>query len=211
MGRFHENKKNAPCRQDAFFSLVGNLFGSWLAGVKFDDELFVDDRIDFLACGNADDATAEIGFINEEPIGNGDDLGEFDSALSEACGFVVGLDGYNIPRLEVHGRDVGLASINGNMTMADHLTCTTKCLGETHFLNDIVEAGFKELEEDFTSHTTTTAGDLEIAAELTLQNSILVTELLLFGQCDRIIRLLAAGTLRSMLARRIVFILECFG
>ena len=166
------------------FSLVGNLLGSRLAGVKFDDELFVDDGVDFLACGNTDDVTAEIVFINQKPIGNSDDLGEFDSALSEAGGFVVAFDSYNIARLEVHGRDVGLASIHGDMTMADHLTCTTKCLGETHFLNDIVEAGFKELEENFTSHTTTAAGDLEIAAELALQNSILVTELLFLGESD---------------------------
>ena len=211
IGRFDGNKKNAPCRQDAFFSLVGNLFGSRLAGVKFDNELFVDDGIDFLACGNTDDAAAEVGFVNQKPIGDRDDLGEFNSALGEACGFVVALDRYNIAWFDVHGRDVGLASIDGDMTMADHLTGTTKCLGEAHFLNDIVEAGFKELEEDFTGHTTAAAGDLEVAAELALQNSILVTELLLFGKGDRIIGLLAAGTFRPVLAGRIVFILECFG
>jgi len=193
------------------FSLVGNLLGSRLAGVKFDDELFVDDGIDFLACRNADDASAKVGFVNQNPIGYSDDLGELDPALGEARGFVVALDGYNIAWLEVHGRDVGLATIDGDMTMTNHLTGTTKRLGEAHFLNDIVKTGFKELEEDFTGHTTAAAGYLEIAAELALQNSVLVTELLLFSKGYRVIGLLAAGPLRPMLAGRIVFILECFG
>lgn len=96
-------QKNAPCGQDAFFSLVGNLFGSRLAGVKFDDELLVDDGIDLLACRDSDDAAAEVVFVDQKPIGDGDDLGELDAALGEASGFVVALDGHNITGLEVHG------------------------------------------------------------------------------------------------------------
>jgi hypothetical protein len=68
------------------------------------------------------------------------------------------------------------------MTMADHLAGATESLGEAHFLNDIVEAGLKELKEDFTGHTTAAAGDLEVAAELALEDSILVTELLFFSK-----------------------------
>ena len=179
-----KSKKNAPCGQDAFFSLVGNLLARGLAGVKFDDELFVDDGIDLLACGDADDAATEVVFVYQKPIGNGDDLGEFDAALGEAGGFVVALDGHNIAGLEVHGRDVGFATVHRHMTMANHLAGATECLGEAHFLNDIVEAGLKELKEDFTGHTTAAAGDLEVAAELALEDSILVTELLFLGESD---------------------------
>lgn len=67
-----------------------------LAGVKFDDELFVDDGIDFLACGNADDTAAQVVFINQKPIRDGHDLSELDSAFGEASGFFVALDGHNI-------------------------------------------------------------------------------------------------------------------
>jgi hypothetical protein len=68
--------------------------------------------------------------------------------------------------------------------MADHLAGATERLGEAHFLNDIVEAGFKELEENLTGHATAAAGDLEVAAELALEDSILVTELLFFSESD---------------------------
>jgi hypothetical protein len=44
--------------------------------------------------------------------------------------------------------------------------------------------GLKELKEDFTGHTTAAAGDLEVAAELALEDSILVTELLFFSKSD---------------------------
>ena len=54
---------------------MGNLCGSVLAGVKFDDELLVDDGIDFLACGNTDNAATEVVFINQKPIRDGDNLG----------------------------------------------------------------------------------------------------------------------------------------
>jgi len=177
-------QKNAPCGQDAFFTLVGNLFGSRLAGVKFDDELFVDDGIDFLACGDADDAAAEVVFVHQKPIRNGDNLGELDAALGEAGGFVITLDGNDIAGLEIHGRDVGFATVHRHMTMADHLAGAAECLGEAHFLHDIVEAGLEELEKDFTGHATAAAGDLEVAAELALEDSILVTELLFFSESD---------------------------
>jgi hypothetical protein len=95
--------------------------------------------------------------------------------------------------------------------MADHLAGATESLGEAHFLNDIVEAGFKELKENLTRHTTAAAGDLEVAAELALEDSILVTELLLLSKSDGVIGLLAAGTLGSMLAGWVALILECFG
>ena len=184
ISEFSEKQKNAPCGQDAFFTLVGNLFGSRLAGVKFDGELFVDDGIDFLACGDADDAAAEVVFVHQKPIRNGDNLGELDAALGEAGGFVIALDGNDITGLEVHGRDVGFATVHRHMTMADHLAGATESLGEAHFLNDIVEAGLKELKEDFTGHTTAAAGDLEVAAELALEDSILVTELLFLSKSD---------------------------
>ncbi len=205
-----ENQKNAPCGQDAFFSLVGNRCGSLLAGVKFDDELFVDDGIDFLACGDTDDAAAQVVFIDEKPIWNGDNLSEFDSALGEAGGFVVAFDGNHIAGLEIHRGDVGFASIDGDMSVANHLACSAERLGEAHFLNDIVETGFEELEENLAGHAAAAAGNLKIAAELALQNPILVTELLLLGEGDRIIGLLAAGALGSVLAGRVVLVLECF-
>lgn len=207
---FRVKSKNAPCGQDAFFSLVGNRCGSLLAGVKFDDELFVDDGIDFLACGDTDDAAVEIVFIDKKPIWNGNDLGEFDSALGEAGGFLIAFDGNNIAGLEIHRRNIGLESINGDMSVANHLACSAERLGEAHFLNDIVEASFEELEENLTGNTAAAAGNLKIAAELALQNPILVAELLFFSKGDRIIGLLAAGTLRSVLAWRVVLVLECF-
>ena len=97
------------------------------------------------------------------------------------------------------------------MAVADHLAGAAECLGEAHFLHDIVEAGLKELEKDFAGHATAAARDLEVAAELALEDSILVTQLLLFSKSDGVIGLLAAGALGAMLAGWIALILECFG
>jgi len=78
------------------------------------------------------------------------------------------------------------------MAVADHLARSTQGFREAHFLNDIVEAGLKELEQDHAGDATAAAGDLEVAAELALEDSILVAEFLLFSEGDRVIGLLAA-------------------
>ncbi|GEM_PF-3516065 len=76
-GQAHGNKKARPVPGRAFFFGVKPVYLR-LSGVKFNNELFVDDRIDFLACGNADDAAAEVVFINQKPIRDVHDLSEFD-------------------------------------------------------------------------------------------------------------------------------------
>ena len=163
------------------FAFGGKANRAELTRVKFDDELFVDDGIDLLAGGDANHGAAEVFLIHEQPIGNGNDLREFDTALAEALGFFALLNGDDIAGLEVHRGNVGLAAIDGHMAVADHLARSAQGLREAHFLNDIVKTGLEELEQDHAGNATTAAGDIEVAAELALEDSILVAEFLLFS------------------------------
>jgi hypothetical protein len=61
-----------------------------LARVEFDDQLLVDDGIDFLAGRYTDDLSAECFLVDEEPIRSLDDLGLVKSALGETLGAILG-------------------------------------------------------------------------------------------------------------------------
>ena len=54
-------------------------------------------------------------------------------------------------------------------------------------------------------------GSLEDPAELLFHQAVLETELLLFPERDRVVRLFAAGSFRTVHSRRIIFPLERFG
>jgi hypothetical protein len=46
--------------------------------------------------------------------------------------------------------------------MGNHLTGSAKRLGEAHALNDVVQAGFEELKEDFAGDATFAARESEV-------------------------------------------------
>ena len=52
-----------------------------LSRVVFDDELFVDGRVDLLAARERDDLGRAVGFVELEPFGMAAVLGDFELAL----------------------------------------------------------------------------------------------------------------------------------
>src|SRR3954468_3064591 len=58
-----------------------------LAGVQFDDQLFVDHRLHFVACRDPGYFSAQRVAVGNEPIGYGRDLGELEIAESKLAGF----------------------------------------------------------------------------------------------------------------------------
>ena len=68
----------------------------------------------------------------------------------------------------------------------------------------------KKLQQRFTGHTAFAQSALENAAELAFEQTVLIAKLLFFTERDRVIGLFAAGTFRSVHARRIIFSLESF-
>ena len=92
--------------------------------------------------------------------------------------------------------------------MRNHLARGAQGFGESELVNDVVEASLEKLKQDFTGDPALARRELEVAAELALKDAILVAKLLLFGQRQRVVGQLAAGSLRAVLAGRIVLVLE---
>ena len=97
------------------------------------------------------------------------------------------------------------------MAMRNHLTRGAEGFRETKLLDNVVQAGLKELKQDLAGDSTLAQGQLKIAAKLPLEHAVLVAELLLFGERQGVIRQLAPGALWSMLAGWIVFVFKRLG
>lgn len=179
--------------------------------VKLDDELLVDDRRNLFARGDAGDGAGELVFVHGQPVRHRNDGGQFHVLGRKAAAAVLGFHGDDVTRIARAARDRALASVDSHVTMADHLTGGITAVGEAKAVNDAVEAGLKKLEKDFTGNAAALAGDLEETAELALEQTVLITELLLFRESDGILARFTATALRAMLPRRIILALEVFG
>ena len=88
------------------------------------------------------------------------------------------------------------------MSVINELAGSGTGLGEAEKIDNAVETGLEELEEAFAGDAAFALGVFEDAAELTLQQAVDITKLLLFVKADRVLREFAAE-LRAVLARRI--------
>src|SRR5439155_10671427 len=77
-------------------------------------------------------------------------------------------------------------------------------------IHHVIESGLEKLEQRFSRYTAFAECILEDAAELTLQQPILITKLLLFPERNCILGLFSSGTFRAVHAGRIIFSLQRF-
>src|SRR5690606_15938574 len=104
-----------------------------------------------------------------------------------------------------------LAAVHRHVSVRHELAGSSAGVGKAEAVNDVIEAGFEKLQQDFAGHTTTIRSDVEVTAELALQNTVLKTELLLLGERNGVLRLLAAGPLRAVHAGGIILALKRLG
>lgn len=81
------------------------------------------------------------------------------------------------------------------MTVRDELTSSSTRLSDTETIDDVVEAAFQELKEDFTRDALRALSLFEEVAELTLEYAIGVLSLLLFLELDAIFARLTTAVL----------------
>ena len=162
------------------------------AGVELNDELLVDVSTNLVAVGQTGDDSLELLGIEGEPARDGAGAVLFQIALGKLAGGREVLDLDLVAGLAGVAGDIDLVAVHANVTVADELAGGRAALGETKEVDHAVETGFEELEEAFAGDAALVLGDLEGAAELTLKQTVGVTELLLFIQTDGILGELAA-------------------
>src|SRR5205823_12265273 len=97
-----------------------------------------------------------------------------------------------------------------NVPVRNELARTAPRIGQAQTKDDVVETGLEQLQKSFTRDATFAQRALENPPELSLQQPVLVTQLLFLPEGNGVIRLFPARSFRPMHARRIIFPLQRF-
>src|SRR5207248_10502184 len=123
---------------------------------------------------------------------NRHDLGQLKIAQRKLTRFRFIIDRDFVAGFHIEGSDVDVAAIDLNVAVRHELARSVARIRQTETINHIIEPRFEKLEQCFTSNAAFTQSVLENPAELTLEQSVLVTQLLFLAESDRIVRLLSS-------------------
>ena len=157
------------------------------------------------------DFTAQRIAIDGQPIGHGSDLGQLKIAEDQLTRLWLVFNGDLIARLHVIGSNINAAPVHEDVPMRNELAGGTARICQAQPENHIVDPRLKKLEKCLASDAALAQCVLENAPELALEQSVLITELLLFSERNRIIGLFAPGTFRAVHTGRIIFSLQGLG
>src|SRR5919202_1122588 len=175
--------------------------GELLLGVELDDQLLLDRGVDHLAGRDAVDQHAQLAADDLQPrrhgalagAGLGDLEGQHPPRLLGDLDDVVGADPVR--------RDVDLAAVDPDVTVAHQLAGHVAGLGEAGPVHDVVQARLEDLQQDLTGLARLLVGLFVVAAELLLQDAVDAARLLLLAQLQQVLAVLAAAP--AVLARRV--------
>ena len=173
-----------------------------LAGVELNDELHVHDGGDLLDGGDAGHLAGELGGVNLQPVGGGGAGGKLNEAVGQSLGASLGSHADDVAGLAGVGSNVHLLAIHGHVAVGHHLTGSGAGGGKVEAVDDVVEAGLQQLQEDIAGHAATAGGFLIVLAELTFEHAVHEAELLLFSEHDTVVGLLLAAGAHTVLTRR---------
>ena len=163
-----------------------------LARVQFHDQLLVDQRLNLISSWDAQNLAAEPISIRHEPVWNRCNLGQLKISQRELPRFWLIFHRDLVPGFDVVRCNIDSASVHPDVTVRDHLACRTPSIRETEPKNNVIEPSLQELKKSFSGNATFSECRLEDAPELSFQQTVLVSKLLLFSQGNCVVRLLAA-------------------
>jgi hypothetical protein len=164
---------------------VPEAFGPLFLSVEFDNEVRVDIEWDLLRHRASDDLARQLAGVDVEPAwdlvsGHGFHVlaYEFLDLWLEAE-FVANLDG--------EARAVDFLAVDADVAVNDHLASGPDRAGKARAADDVVEARFEELHEQFAGVTRTACGFVDVCAELLLEYVVVVAELLLLVETQAVV------------------------
>src|SRR3954453_9616289 len=172
-----------------------------LLGVELDDQLLLDRGVDDLPGRDAVHEDAQLAADDLQPRRHGTLAG---AGLGD-------LEGQHLPRLlgdleDVVGahpvrRDVDLAAVHPDVTVADQLAGHVAGLGEAGPVDHVVQPRLEDLQQDLPALARLLVRLFVVAAELLLQHAVDAAGLLLLAQLQQVLAVLAAAA--ALLARRV--------
>src|SRR6478735_1195565 len=175
-----------------------------LAAVVLDDERLVELRDLHLIPGRQrDDAATKLGGTHREPLRSLLALQQVGGCLEILSDAALSTNRDDVAGPYLVRRNVGLAAIDREMTMANELPCLLARIGESHAEDGVVQPRLQELQQVVTGHAALT-DRLGIGfAELRFQHAVVATHLLLLTKLHSIFRRAPRATLAVLAWRKI--------
>src|SRR3989442_1475618 len=102
------------------------------------------------------------------------------------------LDLDHVIHLQTKGRNIDLAAIHFHMAVTDQLASGCAGVRKTEMVANIIQARLQNLQHLFAGDATALQGALIDTAELALEQTIIIPQLLLLDQPETVIRVFAA-------------------
>src|SRR5438067_1715794 len=172
---------------------------SFLLGIKLDDELLLNGRVDVSALRLLQDLAREAVVVGLEPRRNGrDEIGRVADHLLRRRARRHGDD---VVRANLVARDVHAPPVHLEMAVAHQLARLRARGSEAEAVDDVVQPRLEETQEFLTRDARAARRLLVVVAELLLEQAVVPARLLLLAQLEQVLALLDAAA--AVLARRI--------
>ncbi len=171
-----------------------------LAGVKLDDELLVDERVDVGAVRDAGDSGFQLVLVHGQPVLDRHGLREVGHAVHQLLRRWLATDFDHVAGLHLEAGDVNGAAIHLDMAVVDGLTGGLAAVAEASAVNHVVETSFQKLKKDDTGNTTAAGSFFVVTAELLFEHAVLEPKLLFFAEGDGVFTLLFTTGTDAVLA-----------
>lgn len=149
-----------------------------LTGVKFHDELLVDDGSNLFLGRHAGNLARELVTVAFQPVRNHSSLSQVKETGNQLLGRSLAAYGNDVARTAGVGRDIRLLAVHGDVTVGNKLTGAGTGIAEAEAVHNIVQTKLKELKQNIAGNAAAAGGFCIILAELTFKHTVLETQFL---------------------------------
>src|SRR5579862_3128356 len=157
-----------------------------LLAVQLDNQLLVHRQLDIFALGQVQHLALVIVAIDFQPARHGAVAREFLRQLKHRELLAVFANRDFLAGADFVGRNIHLAVIDSNVSMADQLTSLTARLGESEAEHDVIETPLELLQQPLAGHALSARSLFEVVAELAFLGEVDALGLLLLAQLQAV-------------------------
>src|SRR3989442_13032092 len=180
---------------------VRGIAGRLLLRAQLDAELFADGNLDVFAEREAPDHALALVRLGLQPLRQLPTAGV--DVVVHAGGHLRGRAQLNgVAHLQQHGRHRGLAAVDREVAVGDHLPGLAPRRGEAQAVDDVIQPQLEQPQEVLARHALLALRPLKVLAELRLQHAVDPLGFLLLAELDAERRELAP--VQPVLAGRVV-------
>ena len=155
---------------------------SGLLGVKLDDEMFLEGEVNIISARECSNLCYYLSLIKLNPLGSDVRIKGLNKSLELLGRTALFAKRNNVTCANDKGRNVYLLTVKTEVAVCYKLTSFLTAACKTDSVNNVIETSFKKRKKVFTRYALSLISLLEIALELTFENTVVSLSLLLFAE-----------------------------